>query len=200
MSSCTSDPNLNREAQPAPIRHTRSSVKRKREASEEEEEQEEEGFESPTTTPATHEGETEASFSSSAAEKKAGHNVCEKRYRAKLNIQIATLCEHIPSIRTSGRKKTAMADGSANSFKPGQNIRSRWGKGAVLTKATEYISDLEERNQRLVREDTALRTRVCALEKMVASSAAGYVTGGGITPNKRKQADFCCVHGIDPSL
>jgi len=113
--------------------------------------------------------------------KKRGHNVCEKRYRAKLNLQITELREHIPSLRNT------RPDGSvyvgAQVLEPGQDSSLKCGKGGVLVKAIEYISHLEEANERLVKDDSALKTRVVAFEKLALA--------GCLSPNKI----VCCMHG-----
>jgi hypothetical protein len=122
----------------------------------------------------------------STGRKKADHNVCEKRYRNKLNVTIALLRERIPSLRAS-QMAASKADGSKDDARTtgddaedddnhdngleGLKTTTKSDKATILSKAIEYISHVEKSNERLAGEDLVLRARVEAFEKLVAAGA-----------------------------
>ena len=107
--------------------------------------------------------------------KKISHNIIEKRYRSNLNDKIACLRDSVPELRTApptvkkrGPKAQTVApaattitttavdsDGSGDDGGAGL----KFNKATVLTKATEYIQQLERQNQRLLVELSTLRNR-----------------------------------------
>ncbi|MCJ1439725.1 MAG: hypothetical protein MMC23_000206 [Stictis urceolatum] len=92
---------------------------------------------------------------------KISHNVIEKRYRSNLNDKIAKLRDSVPDLRTATptvkkRKPGATARDSDDSDDDGG---LKFNKATVLTKATEYIQQLERQNQRLQSELSQLRSR-----------------------------------------
>jgi Helix-loop-helix DNA-binding domain len=119
--------------------------------------------------------------------KKLRHDVCEKRYRDKMNVKFGLLHDRIPTIRshitkglisppesTGGEKEAGDGNGECK----GDNLKglkttTKSDKGTILSKALEYISHLETRNKRLASEDTVLRTRVDAFEKLARAGALG---------------------------
>lgn len=95
--------------------------------------------------------------------KKTSHNVIEKRYRSNLNDKIATLRDSIPVLRSAARKASAKdgssdSEGSGTADGPGSKLK--FNKATVLTKATEYIKQLEKQNERLLEENSQLRNRL----------------------------------------
>lgn len=95
--------------------------------------------------------------------KKTSHNVIEKRYRSNLNDKIAALRDSIPVLRSAARKASAKdvssdSEGSCTADGPGSKLK--FNKATVLTKATEYIKQLEKQNESLVEENSQLRNRL----------------------------------------
>ena len=94
--------------------------------------------------------------------KKISHNVIEKRYRSNLNDKIAKLRDSVPELRSSQgtvrrRPHKAAGTDSEGSGDEGNSSGLKFNKATVLTKATEYIQQLERQNQRLMLEVTTLR-------------------------------------------
>ena len=95
--------------------------------------------------------------------KKTSHNVIEKRYRSNLNDKIARLRDSVPELRTSQgpvRRRPHKAAGTDSEGSGDEDASSglKFNKATVLTKATEYIQQLERQNQRLLAEVNQLRT------------------------------------------
>jgi hypothetical protein len=86
---------------------------------------------------------------------KTSHNMIEKRYRLKLNDKILSLRNAVPALR--GQSPDAVVPGKLN-------------KGTVLSKATEYIKQLEQEKSDLEREVERLRTEL--------ESQKGFEWGG----------------------
>lgn len=105
--------------------------------------------------------------------KRNAHNVVEKRYRTNLNDKIAALRDAVPSLRIE--KETAVGeDGSGDGDEDGANKSAqKMNKATVLTKATEYIKQLEKRNISLTEQNASMRTRIAAFEKILMSGALG---------------------------
>jgi hypothetical protein len=118
----------------------------------------------------------------------------EKRYRTNLNDKIAQLRDAVPSLRLMAQRAKA-AEGGASAGAdfddataedgsgllktvPGLGLGqcAKLNKATILSKATEYILQLERRNQGLETENSALRGRMEGLEMILTSS--GRVAGG----------------------
>ncbi|KAJ9133422.1 hypothetical protein NKR23_g10725 [Pleurostoma richardsiae] len=82
------------------------------------------------------------------------HSNIEKRYRNKLNDMIAALRDAVPSLHQPGEKEEDDKNGSSIT------------KGRVLSKATEYILELEVKNKKLLEEKALLQKQVMALGKL----------------------------------
>jgi len=93
--------------------------------------------------------------------KKTAHNVIEKRYRTNLVEKINVLRDSIPSLRTIGEGISLDGD-----FQDVQ-VPPKLNKATILSKATEYIIDLEEGTRNLTRENRALKTRIEAFRILV---------------------------------
>lgn len=78
------------------------------------------------------------------------HTIIEKRYRTNLNHKIAELRESVPSLRMNQLDSTDLGP-----LTPADKMH----KGTILSKAAEYIQQLEKRNESLVEEITQLRQR-----------------------------------------
>ncbi|KAK3695638.1 helix-loop-helix DNA-binding domain-containing protein [Podospora appendiculata] len=105
------------------------------------------------------------------APKKTAHNMIEKRYRTNLNDKIAQLRDSIPTLRVVAQRLENQGfeeDGEAvdeNDAGPTPKLN----KATILSKATEYISQLERRNSCLETENNALRGRMEGLEMLLMS-------------------------------
>jgi hypothetical protein len=104
----------------------------------------------------------------------------EKRYRTNINDKIAQLRDAVPSLRLMAQRAKAAEDGDGllesvpGLAAPGQCAKPN--KATILSKATEYIHQLERRSQGLEAENSALRGRMEALEIML--TGPGHVAGG----------------------
>ena len=122
--------------------------------------------------------------------KKTAHNEIEKRYRTNLNDKITQLRNAVPSLRQmTVRSKPAAPAAAAESgehddAEDGLMVDiagaqsggggAKLNKATILSKATEYILQLERRNQGLETENGALRERMEELELLLmAATAAG---------------------------
>lgn len=126
------------------------------------------------------------------APKKTAHNMIEKRYRTNLNDKITQLRDAVPSLRIMARR----ADGSSppdfgdaaaddeyllelGGLAPQSSAAhqaTKLNKATILSKATEYILQLERRNRGLETEISALRGRMEGLEMMLMNRS-GAVAG-----------------------
>ncbi|KAK9322643.1 hypothetical protein V1517DRAFT_130033 [Lipomyces orientalis] len=84
--------------------------------------------------------------------KKTAHNMIEKRYRTNLNDKIAALRDCVPALRCA---VTGSFDDDVEEL-DGLAPANKLNKATVLTKATEYILHLQQRNAQLQRENKAL--------------------------------------------
>jgi uncharacterized protein (UPF0335 family) len=88
----------------------------------------------------------------------------EKRYRLKLNDKILSLRNAVPALRNDMQEDPATLD----------SIRAlKLNKGTVLTKATEYIKQLEQ-------EKEALETEVANLKQQLTMSRGRDFDWGGV--------------------
>ncbi|MCJ1474436.1 hypothetical protein MMC13_003094 [Lambiella insularis] len=95
--------------------------------------------------------------------KKTSHNVIEKRYRSNLNDKIAILRDTVPALRFPTQRTTAkhgQSDTEASGEEDGATSKPKLNKATILTKATEYIKQLERQNERLLEETSVLRNRL----------------------------------------
>jgi len=115
--------------------------------------------------------------------KKTAHNMIEKRYRTNLNDKIAQLREAVPSLRSGApRFGHGLEDGEEGLMDEdfgGLAPVPKLNKATILSKATEYILQLEQRNRSLETENSAIRGRMEGLEMLLmtrggGSSAAGW--------------------------
>lgn len=79
------------------------------------------------------------------------HTIIEKRYRTNLNDKIAELRESIPSLRLN----QLLDSTDLGALTPAAKLH----KATILSKAAEYIQQLEKRNDSLEKENARLRFR-----------------------------------------
>ncbi len=81
---------------------------------------------------------------------KSSHNMIEKKYRTNINDKIMALRDSVPSLR-------CLVTNQEPIDLDGLTPASKLNKATVLTKATEYIHHLKQRNEMLLRENEELR-------------------------------------------
>ncbi|KYK55085.1 helix-loop-helix DNA-binding domain-containing protein [Drechmeria coniospora] len=90
------------------------------------------------------------------------HNDVERKYRTNLKDRIAELRDAVPALHSPAHE--AESDGGS-----GQQGAAKVSKGTVLTKATEYIQLLEQRNKDIMTEHQQLARRLQAFETLFNS-------------------------------
>ncbi|KAK8112981.1 hypothetical protein PG984_013507 [Apiospora sp. TS-2023a] len=96
---------------------------------------------------------------------RAAHNDIERKYRTNLKDRIADLREAIPSLRS-------IPEDDDDSPVPASKA-PKVSKGTILTKATEYIHQLERRNRNMAHKNDELTRRLQAFEQLLG---AGHPT------------------------
>ncbi|KAK0633783.1 helix-loop-helix DNA-binding domain-containing protein [Immersiella caudata] len=105
--------------------------------------------------------------------KKTAHNMIEKRYRTNLNGKITELRDAIPSLRATrrqaiGSEGEGFVDDDVNNLAPAPKLN----KATILSKATDYINQLESKNRNLETENSALRGRMEGLEMLLMAQTS----------------------------
>ncbi|KAH0548008.1 hypothetical protein GP486_008250 [Trichoglossum hirsutum] len=131
-------------------------------------------------------GESSSSSSSSSriAKQKSTHNATEKRYRRNLNDKIASLRDSVPALRAMAQDRGGRSGGPDGSTMAPPTPR-KLGKATVLSKAAEYIHQLEDSNRWLAYQCEAKRARIEAFKELDAS---GKLMGAG-TANHHHHRD-----------
>ncbi|POR39383.1 Transcription factor CPH2 [Tolypocladium paradoxum] len=93
------------------------------------------------------------------------HNDVERKYRTNLKVKIAELRDAVPALQSPGQE--AESEGGGAAHQGGAKV----SKGTVLTKATEYIQQLEQRNKAIMMEHQQLARRLQAFEALFNSTA-----------------------------
>jgi hypothetical protein len=106
---------------------------------------------------------------------KTSHNMIEKRYRLKLNDKIMSLRNAVPALRGPASDMTEDQQ-LLDSGRGGTS--GKLNKGTVLTKATEYIQQLEEEKEALEQQVARLK------EQLAATSGQGFEWGGVAAASK----------------
>ncbi|KAI1118345.1 helix-loop-helix DNA-binding domain-containing protein [Nemania sp. NC0429] len=94
---------------------------------------------------------------------RAAHNDIERKYRTNLKDKIAELRDAIPSLRAIPE------DDDPNSPAGSSRTAPKVSKGTVLTKATEYIHQLERRNRSVAQKNEELARRLQAFEQLIGA-------------------------------
>ncbi|KAK7208607.1 hypothetical protein BZA70DRAFT_56883 [Myxozyma melibiosi] len=111
--------------------------------------------------------------------KKTAHNMIEKRYRTNINDKISALRDCVPALRCAVTGSAADDDDELDGLTPANKLN----KATILTKATEYIMHLQQRNSQLMRELKELSdSKFSNQNGMMAagSSANGGAMMGGV--------------------
>ncbi|CAJ2661547.1 unnamed protein product [Trifolium pratense] len=95
----------------------------------------------------------------------------EKRYRTNLNDKIAALRDAVPSLRITS--KSARGEDTMDDREELQGLKPahKLNKATVLSKATEYIYHLENRNKRLRHDLLDYKSRLATYEALLRSSS-----------------------------
>ncbi|KHJ32426.1 putative sterol regulatory element binding protein sre1 protein [Erysiphe necator] len=103
--------------------------------------------------------------------KKTAHNMIEKRYRTNLNDKIAALRDAVPSLRITS--KSARGEDTMDDREELQGLKPahKLNKATVLSKATEYIYHLENRNKILQQEILDHKSRLATYEALLRSNS-----------------------------
>ncbi|OJD10989.1 hypothetical protein AJ78_08150 [Emergomyces pasteurianus Ep9510] len=111
-------------------------------------------------------GDTPLSASNTLPSKKRTHNVIEKRYRANLNEKISELRDSVPSLRALAKQKSGISGRGIDDDDEIVSSSNKLNKASILSKATDYIRHLEQRNKRLEEENVGLKNRLRQLDKV----------------------------------
>ncbi|KAI1827261.1 helix-loop-helix DNA-binding domain-containing protein [Xylaria intraflava] len=95
---------------------------------------------------------------------RTAHNDIERKYRTNLKDKISELRDAIPSLRAIPEDDDANAPAGSSRTAP------KVSKGTVLTKATEYIRQLERRNRSASHKNEELSRRLQAFEQLVSAA------------------------------
>ncbi|MCJ1398032.1 hypothetical protein MMC11_001229 [Xylographa trunciseda] len=103
---------------------------------------------------------------------KASHCQVERKYRENLNTKFETLRRAIPSMQSPGD----------NSLAEGPDLEDLGGsskprKADVLSNATDYLKQMEEKNRAMGNEIDFLRSRVQAIEKLIKCEDCWLLNG-----------------------
>ena len=103
---------------------------------------------------------------------KASHCQVERKYRENLNTKFETLRRAIPSMQSPGD----------NPSMEGPDLEDLGGsskprKADVLSNATDYVKQMEEKNRAMVDEIDFLRLRVQAIEKLIKCEDCWLLNG-----------------------
>lgn len=115
---------------------------------------------------------------------KSSHNMIEKKYRTNINLKIVALRDAVPSLRiAAGLKDITVAD------LEGLTPALKLNKALVLTKATEYIKHLENKNLVLKQQNAELQRLIQEANLRPPATApvpphgAGVAHGFGFYPD-----------------
>jgi hypothetical protein len=95
----------------------------------------------------------------------------EKRYRLKLNDKILSLRNAVPALRSP------LGSTTTEDLDSGRGIANKLNKGTVLTKATEYIQQLEREKRTLEQEVASLKEQLAVI-KRERTLGQGFDWGG----------------------
>ena len=91
------------------------------------------------------------------------HNLVEKRYRANLNKKIVELGDAVPCLRLGSMRRREKSS-VGKEPEPQQKVN----KATVLSKAIEYIHELETRNRLLQQDNLAMNQYVNSIKHQAA--------------------------------
>ncbi|EPE06024.1 helix-loop-helix dna-binding domain-containing protein [Ophiostoma piceae UAMH 11346] len=101
---------------------------------------------------------------------RTAHNDIERKYRTNLKDKIAELRDAVPALRTIPENSVDDGDGDGEGSVHGSR-GPKVSKGTVLTKATDYIHQLEKKQQAIMRQHQELSRRLQAFEQLLNAAA-----------------------------
>jgi hypothetical protein len=107
--------------------------------------------------------------------KRTPHNMIERRYRNKLNDEIARLRDSVPSLRIMSKSARGEDVTKDREDLHGLTPAHKLNKATVISKATEYIRHLEKRDDQLLDQTINMQRRLAAFEKLFM---AGVLNNG----------------------
>ncbi|KAM3434060.1 hypothetical protein MY4824_005666 [Beauveria thailandica] len=107
------------------------------------------------------------------------HNDVERKYRTNLKDRIAELRAAVPALQA---QHDGESDGGGGGGGGASSGAPKVSKGTVLSKATEYIRQLEQANRAMMHEHRQLVERLHTLEAMLQNAGGGGVGGGRCPP------------------
>ncbi|KAK3396205.1 helix-loop-helix DNA-binding domain-containing protein [Sordaria brevicollis] len=117
--------------------------------------------------------EKDGERSRAAPMKKTAHNMIEKRYRTNLNDKITNLRDAVPSLRRAAlRQENGNAQYHDAGFEDEEDdydhhTLPKLNKATILSKATEYIGEIERKLTALHNENLQLQAKVRGMEILV---------------------------------
>ncbi|EDK46473.1 hypothetical protein LELG_04654 [Lodderomyces elongisporus NRRL YB-4239] len=112
---------------------------------------------------------------------KNSHNMIEKKYRTNINSKILILRDAVPALRiAAGCDDVSIAD------LEGITPASKLNKASVLTKATEYIKHLEQKNA-MLRDQNLYLQRIIQEANINANVNLSQVGGGPVNSISQHQ-------------
>ena len=99
---------------------------------------------------------------------RTAHNDIERKYRTNLKDKIAELRDAVPALRTI--PENSVDDGEGEGSTHGSR-GPKVSKGTVLTKATDYIHQLEKKQQAIMQQHQELSRRLQAFEQLLNAAA-----------------------------
>lgn len=87
---------------------------------------------------------------------KTSHNMIERKYRTNINTKILELRDAVPSLRIAAGSGGNITVADLEGLAPA----SKLNKASVLTKATEYIKHLEQKNEILRKQNLQLQNLI----------------------------------------
>lgn len=122
--------------------------------------------------------QTKDKVSKPGKKSKVSHNMIEKKYRTNINSKILELRDAVPTLRiATGKHDVRVAD------LEGLVPASKLNKASVLTKATEYIKHLEQKNKSLSSQILLLQSRINEASMGQAEGSTQDTQGGfGFNP------------------
>ncbi|KAM0472831.1 hypothetical protein ACHAPX_008508 [Trichoderma viride] len=113
----------------------------------------------PAKRPSIHSESSSMSKEKAKSADRIAHNDVERKYRTNLKDKITELRNAVPALHQVAEGEPESASGN-----------SKVSKGTVLTKATEYIHQLEQRNKDIMSEHKQLARRLQAFEALLNDS------------------------------
>ncbi|OAA62680.1 Helix-loop-helix DNA-binding protein [Niveomyces insectorum RCEF 264] len=127
----------------------------------------------PQTAPPSKTGKADKGKDKPKSADRTAHNDIERKYRTNLKDRIAELRDAVPALRTiheNDDDDDGQGEGEGEDSKEAGR-GPKISKGAVLTKATDYIHQLEKKNKAIMQQHQELSRRLQAFEQLLNATA-----------------------------